>query len=64
MRLKTFMVILILSLQIGCTVKPKYLVEQEYKEEPKQEIQERKKDWNWKNRHRLRVEKREKSKKE
>ena len=44
----------------GCAVKPKFLKQQqELKKEAKQEIKERKEEWNWKNRHRLRKETRE-----
>ena len=54
MRLKTLIVIVALSLQLGCAVKPKYLVEQTLKEEAQQEVNARQEEWNWKNRHRLR----------
>ena len=54
MRLKTLIVIIALSLQLGCAVKPKYLVEQTLKEEAQQEINARQEEWNWKNRHRIR----------
>ena len=54
MRLKTLIVIIALSLQLGCAVKPKYLVEQTLKEESQQEVNARQEEWNWKNRHRIR----------
>ena len=43
----------------GCAVKPRFLVEQELKQEAREEIEKRQDDWNWKNRQRLQKEKRE-----
>lgn len=53
MKLKLLVIIIALSLQLGCAVKPKYLVEESIKKEAEQELQEFRNEWNWKNRHRL-----------
>ena len=57
MKLKILIVIIALSLQLGCAVKPKYLVEQTLKEKAQQELNARQEEWNWKNRHRIRQQK-------
>ncbi len=57
MKLKILIVIIALSLQLGCAVKPKYLVEQTLKEKSQQELNARQEEWNWKNRHRIRQQK-------
>ena len=48
----------------GCAVKPKFLKQQEFKKEAEQNIKERKEEWNWENRHRLRKETRDRLEKE
>ena len=57
MKLKILIVIIALSLQLGCAVKPKYSVEQTLKEKAQQELNARQEEWNWKNRHRIRQQK-------
>lgn len=56
---KLMVVMLAAGLLGGCAIKPEFLVEQQLKEDAQQEIQKRKDNWNWKNRHRLQKEKRE-----
>ena len=62
--IKLTILIFLIFLLNGCAIKSEYLIEQKYKEEAQQEIKERKEEWNWKNRHRLRKEKRERLEKE
>ena len=46
------LLIMVLFLEAGCAVKPKFLIEQELQKEAQQEINARQEEWNWKNRNR------------
>ena len=48
------LLIMVLFLEAGCAVKPKFLIEQELQKEAQQEINARQEEWNWKNRNRIR----------